>query len=41
MVQKDINHMIRKELYGVAVRTLVILIFVVVILNACFAMIGG
>ena len=41
MVQKDINHMIRKELYGVAVRTLVLLIFVVVILNACFAMIGG
>lgn len=41
MLPEDINRMIHKEIYGVAVRTLVLLIFVVVILNACFAMIGG
>lgn len=41
MVPKDIDRLIRKELCGVIVRTLVLLIFAAVILNACFGMIAG
>ena len=36
MVPEDIERLIRKELCGVIIRTLVLLIFAVVILNACF-----
>ena len=41
MVPEDIDRLIRKELSGVVVRTLVMLLFAVVILNACFGMISG
>ena len=41
MVPEDINRMIRKELFGVVIRTFVLFILAAVTLNACFAMIGG